>query len=168
MPNYRRYYCGTVHFFTVVTHKRRPILTVSKARSCLRQAIADCRQRYPFKIQGWVLLPDHLHCIWELSGEDLDYSRRWSMLKRRFTQSFADGQNHHPPFWQKRFWAHQITDDRDYENHSNYIHFNPVKHGYASAPGEWPWTSFHRCVEMGLYSPNWAEGVNIPEKIGRE
>ena len=33
----------------------------------------------------------------------------------------------------------------------DYIHFNPVKHGYVSAPGDWPWSSFPRFVRSGHY-----------------
>ena len=168
VPNYRRDYTGTVYFFTLVTHKRQPFLTTPKARFCLRHGIEDCRQRFPFEIKGWVLLPDHLHCLWELSLQDNDYSRRWSIIKRRFTQTFGNGQDFSPPFWQKRFWARRISDDQDFEDHLNYIHFNPVKHGFVPAASQWPWTSFHSYVKMGLYPPDWAEGGNYAAVTGPE
>jgi putative transposase len=129
MPNYLRYYSGNTWFFTVVSHNRRQILTSDQERGCLQKAIIDCRQIYPFKIAAWVLLPDHLHCIWNLPDTDLNYSRRWSIIKRKFTQAFTNDEEKKPPFWQKRSWAHCIEDDQDFENHMNYIHFNPVKHG---------------------------------------
>jgi putative transposase len=168
MPNYRRDYSGHIWFFTIVTHNRVQMLTSEEARRCLRKAINDCREKYPFKIDAWVLLPDHLHCIWDLSEEDLNYSRRWSIIKRKFTQAFRRFNVPNPPFWQKRFWAHHIDNDGDYEGHLNYIHYNPVKHGYVKAPREWPWTSFHRFAESGRHATNWGEYVNISQEIGRE
>jgi putative transposase len=168
MPNYIRFYSGNAWFFTVVTHQRIPFLTTDSARKCLREAIINCGGLYPFTVEAWVLLPDHLHCVWDLPESDLNYSRRWSIIKRKFTQAFGSGKDRIPPFWQKRFWAHLITDDRDYEKHMDYIHFNPVKHGLVSMPGQWPWTSLHRLVEEGRYPLNWGTNVEIPKEIGRE
>jgi putative transposase len=168
MPNYKRIYAGNLWFFTVVTHKRLPFLITGGARKYLREAIKDCQARYPFEIDAWVLLPDHLHCIWELPEIDRDYSRRWSIIKRKFTKNLSKGQNMLAPFWQNRFWAHLITDDLDYEHHVNYVHFNPVKHGLVKTPEAWPWTSFHRWAAGGKYPPGWGEQLDIPAKIGQE
>ena len=168
MPNYRRFYDGALWFFTAVTHRRRPLLTSEQGRLFLKNAIQECREQYPFSIEGWVLLPDHIHCIWLLPEKDADYSKRWSIIKRRFTQNFRKEGNPYLPCWQKRFWAHGILDDLDFENHLNYIHYNPVKHGFVKAPIEWPWTSFHRYVESGVYSTNWGEHISIPDNVGNE
>jgi putative transposase len=168
MPNYIRFYSGTTWFFTVVTHRRIPFLITDAARSCLREAIIHCRELYPFTIKAWVLLPDHIHCIWDLAESDLNYSRRWSIIKRKFTQTFGKGKDRSPPFWQKRFWAHLINDEKDYEDHMNYIHYNPVKHGLAERAGDWPWTSLHRLVEEGIYPSHWGEEVKIQAGIGHE
>jgi len=40
------------------------------ARSALREATLTVRRTLPFNIDGWVLLPDHLHAIWALSEGD--------------------------------------------------------------------------------------------------
>ena len=67
MSNYRRATTsGASYFFTVVTFRRRKILTDNDCRVWLREAIIQTRVRYPFTIDAWVLLPDHLHCIWTL------------------------------------------------------------------------------------------------------
>ena len=63
--------------------------------------------------------------------------------------------------WQRRFWEHAIRDDRDYAAHIDYCHINPVKHGYVKRVVEWPYSSFHRYVERGIYSPDWAAGPEI-------
>jgi len=57
--------------------------------------------------------------------------------------------------WQRRFWEHQIRDEKDFEAHCNYIHYNPVKHGFVDAPAKWPHSSFRRCMEKGWYSQDW-------------
>jgi putative transposase len=168
MPNYRREYFGTAWFFTVVTARRQPLFQDAGARACLRKAIEECRRRYPFSVNGWVLLPDHMHCIWAIHEGDADFSRRWSIIKRRFTQTYRHHTGAKPPFWEKRFWEHCIRHDTDYENHLHYIHYNPVKHGYVDSPGDWEWTSLHRYVAEGLYPTDWGACVEIPLDVGNE
>ena len=177
MPNYRRDCSGSAWFFTVATYSRRPILVESFARDALRAATRDCYSRYPFHIGAWVLLPDHLHTIWTLPGFDRDYSRRWSIIKRGFTQHMIKGSASNAysfdlcasvPTWQPRFWAHRINDDRDYEHHVNYVHINPLKHGLVERVVDWPWSSFHRFVNSRAYSRDWGGTVCVPESVGRE
>ncbi|WP_409998162.1 REP-associated tyrosine transposase [Bradyrhizobium sp. SZCCHNS3055] len=57
--------------------------------------------------------------------------------------------------WQRRYWEHTIRDDRDFERHVDYIHYNPVKHGLVSLVADWPHSSFHRFVERGLLPSDW-------------
>ncbi len=57
--------------------------------------------------------------------------------------------------WQRRFWEHVIRDQNDLDRHIEYIHYNPVKHGLVERVVDWPWSSFHRFVKMGLYAPEW-------------
>jgi len=59
-------------------------------------------------------------------------------------------------------------DEKDYENHLNYIHYNPVKHGLIQRARDWPWTSLHRLQAEGIYPVDWGEGVEIAEGIGQE
>lgn len=62
--------------------------------------------------------------------------------------------------WQPKFWEHTLQDDEDFERHLNYIHYNPVKHGYVSSPRDWPWSSFHRYVKAGVYDADWGSGTS--------
>jgi len=73
---------GATYFFTVVTYRRQPILCDTPFRSALRRAIAEVRTRRPFVVEAWVLLPDHLHCIWTLPPGDADFATRWALIKR--------------------------------------------------------------------------------------
>jgi putative transposase len=167
MTRYRRARAGTTYFFTVVSYHRRPILCDDEIRALLRQAILNLRTVRPFTVDGWVLLPDHLHCIWTLPPGDSDYSTRWLQIKRsvsRFARAgLADSgarpvsarKHRESTIWQRRFWEHQIRDDGDFERHLDYIHFNPVRHGYASRVADWPYSTFHRYARNGVYPSNW-------------
>lgn len=66
--------------------------------------------------------------------------------------------------WQRRYWEHVIRDDKDYENHVNYIHYNPVKHGLVRKVRDWPYSSFHRFVRLNILPVDWCEeGGEVPE-----
>jgi putative transposase len=145
------------YFFTVVTFRRRKILCEPENRALLHTtAINLTKTRHPFIINAFVLLPDHLHCIWTLPPDDFDYSTRWNTIKGYFSRYCLDKYKTQPSaaqnckraqtVWQPRFWEHQIRDERDYENHCDYIHWNPVKHGLVSRVGDWSYSIFHRFV----------------------
>jgi len=83
MKDLRRFYIqGGTYFFTVVTDKRRKLLCKQESRLALQNAVKHLRATHPFDIAAWVLLPDHLHCIWTLPDGDADFSSRWSLIKR--------------------------------------------------------------------------------------
>lgn len=178
MPNYHRYHpTSKVYFFTLVTYQRQPTLLTPECRAALRDAVNETRQRYPFSIDAWVLLPDHLHCIWTLPNPDTDFSRRWSIIKRLTTQSLQTDpavRTAHPTLsqsrrregslWQRRFWEHEIRDEKDFQHHLDYCYWNPVKHGLVLSPSQWPYSTLHRDVRRGLYPADW--GRQSVEKEG--
>ena len=89
MSRYRRLLTGSTYFFTVVAHRRRLIFCNPVIRSNLGQAIRFVRDIRPFVIDAWILLPDHMHCIWTLPEGDTDYSTRWATIKRSVSSSSA-------------------------------------------------------------------------------
>lgn len=70
--------------------------------------------------------------------------------------------------WQRRFWEHLIRDENDYRQHIDYIHWNPVKHGWVQAVKDWPHSSFHRYVKLGVYSDNWGHEIDLSKLVARE
>ncbi len=164
MSHYRRAgFPGGYYFFTLVTYDRRGIFVEDVARACLRHAWRTVQGRKPFEIVALCLLPEHLHCIWKLPEGDADFSSRWAAIKAIFTREYlrAGGitgtrnpshlRSNEAAVWQRRFWEHQIRDELDLGRHINYIHFNPVKHGLVTDPGDWPWSTYHRYLREGHY-----------------
>ncbi len=168
MSRYRRARVrGAVYFFTVVTFDRRPILTRPEVRAVLQAAWRKTRSERPFETVALVLLPDHLHCVWRLPDGDGDFGTRWRLIKTRATRALvATGWRVAAPspqrarrrerdVWQRRFWEHLIRDDEDLRRHVEYTHYNPVRHGLAPRPVDWPFSTFHRYVRRGVYEPTW-------------
>lgn len=63
--------------------------------------------------------------------------------------------------WQRHFWEHLIRDDLDYQRHVDYIHVNPLKHQYVERIIDWPYSTFHKYVEQGIYSEHWCGDINV-------
>ena len=177
MPHYRRARTGgATYFFTVVTYRCQPLLTRPEAMDALREAFRSVKHAHPFEIDAVVILPDHLHTLWTLPLGDEDFSRRRAMIKRLVSRAAGHlaapitassmKARHESGFWQRRFWEHLIRDDEDYGRHMDYIHYNPVKHGYAKSPADWPHSSFRKCVERGIYPMDWASSVEIEGEFG--
>lgn len=175
----RNYTKGATYFFTVVTFRRYPILTQPQSIKNLRQAIKSEMQRRPFQIDAIIILPDHIHTIWTLPPEESDYSTRWKNIKSTFTKTYPT-KDHIKPLgsrkqkkeqviWQRRFWEHRIRNEQDFENHINYIHYNPVKHSIVQNPTDWPYSSIHAYIKKGTLSPDWGtQSMNIDLNIGNE
>jgi len=164
MPNYRRNRVpGGTYFFTVNLLDRKSVLLVEYIDD-LREAVRVVRQTQPFHIDAWVVLPEHMHAIWTLPSGDDRYSDRWRAIKKKFSKTIPKTEyrskirvkRHERGIWQRRFWEHTIRDEKDYAMHMDYVHYNPVKHGWSSTVKEWPYSSFHRMVKMGIYPSSWA------------
>ena len=164
MTQYRRMRVGGgCYFFTVNLADRASDLLVRRIGD-LRDAVRACRAARPFQIDAWVVLPEHLHCVWTLPEGDTDFSGRWRAIKGGFSRlmplaearSPSRASKHARGIWQRRFWEHAIRDDDDYARHVDYVHFNPVKHGLVHAVADWPFSTFHRAVAQGVYPADWA------------
>jgi putative transposase len=178
VSNYRRANAkGGTYFFTVVTYRRQKFLTLPESRHALRNAIVAAKLHCAFGIEAWVLLPDHMHCIWTLPENDSDFSIRWGLIKAHFTKqnkarlhnetwmNQSKLKHRESTIWQRRFWEHQIRDDYDFEKHVDYIHYNPVKHGYVDRVFDWPHSTCHRYVRSGIYPIAWAGSVSDTDDI---
>ena len=176
---YRRAFIpGGSFFFTLVTQRRKPIFATAEAVEVLRGAFRAVRKSRPFEIDAMVVMPDHLHCIWTLPPGDADFSTRWRLIKTWFTKHCDPALRPVPDpalkakkeqgVWQHRYWEHLLRDETDFARHVDYIHYNPVKHGLTGLPMDWPYSSFRRYVEAGIYPPDWGMSIINLEGIGHE
>jgi putative transposase len=163
---------GGTYFFTVTLLERKGNDLLTRHIDQLRQAVAQVKKCYPFKIHAWVVLPDHLHCLLELPAGDADYAVRWRLIKTLFSRAIPADEyrsltrlrRRERGIWQRRFWEHCVRDQRDYQQHFNYIHYNPVKHGYVKRVADWPYSTFHHFVRCGVYDMDWGNEITPQAK----
>ncbi len=166
MVNYRRNQIkGGTYFFTVTLKNRKSKLLIEQIQ-LLKESMQRARRENPYQTKAIVVLPDHLHVIWELPDSDANYSLRWRKIKSYFThglnkQGMRLNKNKHDEYdiWQRRFWEHTIRDEKDLENHIHYIHYNPIKHKLVSDIKDWPYSTYHHYIQAGLLKSDWASEI---------
>jgi putative transposase len=157
---------GATVFFTVNLAQRGGD-TLLREIDLLRWSVAEVRMRKPFDIRAWVVLPDHLHAIWTLPPGDYDFSTRWKEIKGGFTRRLGTAGARSPSkrakgeagIWQRRFWDHHIRSEADYRGHLAYCLADPVSHGLAKRPSDWPYSSIHRDIAQGRIAAGWVGEV---------
>lgn len=163
---------GGTWFFTVNLEDRQSRLLLDHVDD-LRNAMRVVKERHPFTIVAMIVMPEHLHTIWQLPPGDGDYALRWSLVKAGFSRKVAKGEAVNKSraergergIWQRRYWEHQIQDDDGLQRHVDYIHYNPVKHGHARRAADWPHSSIHHYIKDGLLDENW--GASTRDNTGR-
>ncbi|MDD5276620.1 MAG: transposase [Methylovulum sp.] len=163
MSNYRRnFVAGGCYFFTVNLLERQKTLLTDHI-GLLRDSVRRVKRLYPFHIDAWVVLPDHLHCVLTLPPDTSDFPMRWRLIKLLFSKglprterlSATRSKRSERGIWQRRYWEHTITTELDYSRHIDYIHANPLKHGYVTRVQDWPYSTFHRYIHDGILTADW-------------
>lgn len=121
-------------------------------------------------MDGWCC-QTHMHCVWTLPVGDDDFSSRWKAIKTAFSRAMPRTERlsevrkakNERGIWQRRYWEHTIRNDKDYAAHVDYCHINPLKHGLVKQVKDWPYSTFHKLVEAGVYPENWADGESLLE-----
>jgi putative transposase len=166
MSQYRRIYVpGGSYFFTINLLERRENRLLVTHIDALREAVRKTKNERPFRIDAWVVLPEHMHLMMTLPPGDTDYSNRIKAIKIRFNHAIPALERRDETrtaksergIWQRRFWEHTIRDDRDFQKHTDYVHFNPVKHGHVKRVRDWPLSTFHEYLKSGVYPIDWAD-----------
>jgi REP element-mobilizing transposase RayT len=148
-----------VHYVTAVTYDRVPVFRSVNACSLLIEALAATRMKDPFKLIGYVIMPDHFHMLANPLGLDISVvtgrfkgrsaslilkwlraeGHRLSLAKLSLPVALESGQTH--AVWLKEFSAIDIWSDKFIRQKLHYIHMNPVRAGLVDHPAKWRWSS---------------------------
>jgi putative transposase len=140
MPDFRRYYQpNSIVFVTSVTKNRIPFLRADEDVRLFLDTARKVQEFHPFILLAYVILPDHFHWLLRPHDHEGNISKILHSVKRNFSLNYKTShQVDHPiHLWQSRFWDHIIRDERDLSMHFDYIHWNPIKHGYVERPEDW-------------------------------
>jgi len=163
--NFRRYYIpNSIIFITNVVHNREAVFANETYLNLFRQTLHRTQELHPFTMLAYVFLPDHMHLLIKPT-EASNFSKIMQSVKSNFTYAYKQklGIRNSVKFWQKRFYDHIIRDEQDFAHHIDYIHYNPVKHGYVTRPEDWSNSSFSVWKEKGAYAEYW--GWALPDTL---
>ncbi len=151
MKSLRRYQLKNRYYFiTAVTHNRQPIL--------LNNINFFWKSWKTIQPIAWVILQDHFHVM--LNVEQQEILKIMHSFKRTYTwnynQTVAKGK-----VWQNRYWDHIIRDKNDFNNHLDYIHYNPVKHKFIDDPFTYNHSSLMKYFEGGYYQRDWGNKIRF-------
>ena len=175
MTEYRRARIPeATYFFTVNCAERKGNGILTESIDALRSAFRKVKNDHIFEINAIVILPEHLHCIWTLPKNNRDFSTRWGLIKANFSRSIPKTERRSDSrlkrgereVWQRRYWEHMIRDEEDYSRNVDYIHWNPVKHGWAKRVKDRPYLSSQRHVDQGVYPLNWSCDIDGSKGYG--
>jgi putative transposase len=156
MPkNLKRYYGQKhLHFLTWSCYRRKPLLGSARARSRFLKVLDEVRQRYRFRLVGYVVMPDHVHLlisepergtpsiVMQVLKQRVSRIMRRQKRKRSGAQLNLWKEDEAPRFWQRRFYDFNVWSERKKAEKLHYMHNNPVQRGLVSHPKQWPWSSF--------------------------
>ena len=153
MSKLLRYYgSGQIYFVTAVTYHRLAIL--ADHTDLFWESIGKIKEITEFDLIAWVIMPDHFHVLIDPKTSSLA-----GIMKRvKISFAFLYREKLHlyrGRTWQSRYWDHVIRDQKDWNHHVDYVHYNPVKHRMARSPFAWKESSIHKYFAEGYYSKDW-------------
>ena len=152
--------------FNLINRKSQLLLTYIEQ---FRIAYTKTINRHHFHLDALVVLPDHAHIMITLPQDSDDYAIIVASLKSQFSRQLNDIElvtssrqaKRERGIWQRRFWEHRIRDDNDYRQHMDYIHYNPVKHGYVINPQDWQYSTLNKLITKEVYPFGWATNDRV-------
>jgi len=144
-----------IHYVTAVAYNRAPVFRSERACEILISALETTRAKEPFKLIGYVIMPDHFHMLANPRGLDISVVvgrfkggadsaiLNWlrseghvsSLRKLAFARPLQSGQTH--AVWMKEFSAIDVWSDKFVRQKLSYIHLNPVRAGLCDHPAKW-------------------------------
>src|SRR5574344_1304987 len=137
----------------------------------LRTAFKNTKTIYEFEIIAICVLPNHIHLILHPNNIE-QYPQIIFSIKHYFSRNVGQvcptdnlkigyKNKREKGIFQRRYWEHTILSEEDLNNQINYIHYNPVKHGFVNSVKDWKFSSFYKFVKQSLYDENWGSSKDI-------
>jgi putative transposase len=152
---------NTFHYLTMVAFRRVPVFKSEKACQFFIEVLQETRKKHPFKLVGYVIMPDHVHLI--LNPVECDISLIGKELKGKSGKKIIDWlkeknfvtslekiklknpqkRNHSYAVWQKKVKSIDLSSPKFIRQKLNYVHLNPIRAGLCDHPAKWKWSSYH-------------------------
>ena len=165
---------GDIHFVTFKTHKKFPYFKEEKCCLILLEELDFYRKKLGLKIYGYVILPDHIHCLIYFEHENLTISKVIQAIKgftaRRIVKLYSSVGSREQllpatrkgldklhfrklkyKIWQTDFYDFNVQTSKKFWEKLEYINTNPIKHGLTNDISQYKYCSW-RNYELNDHS----------------
>ncbi len=170
MPNFRRVFVDNSYVFITVLLNNRKRTLLTDYIDNLRGAFKQAQSVVDFEIYAISIMPEHFHVILK-PLEINEYPKMISLIKRAFTKGLPQElrvelakeisqskiNKHESGVWHRRFYEKTLTSQEELNHITDYVHYNPVKHGLVQRAVDWEYSSFRKFVRDGFYQEDWCD-----------
>ncbi|MEJ2744556.1 MAG: transposase [bacterium] len=132
---------GMIYSITSVTKGRACLFEDRLACCLLTKCIGYYKLILSFKLYGFVIMPDHIHCIIQPQS-DMTVSKIMNYIKGNFARKYNWMKDRDGGLWQKRFYDRGLRGMIQLSRELDYVHNNPVRAGLVNVPGEYEFSSY--------------------------
>ena len=166
--NYKRVFIPNSYLHLIIVSYDRKNIFIENIQ-LLRNSFKNAQKYFNFEIIAICVLPNHIHLI--LNPKNIkEYPKIITSIKYYFSKNYSVGvetptygyvNKQEKGIFQRRYFEHTICSQEELNNHINYIHYNPIKHGFTKNVKDWEYSSFHKFVKNNLYDINWGSSEDI-------
>ena len=149
---------GAVYHVTSRGDRREPIFRDDADRECLLQLLGRALERFDAQVLAYCLMGNHYHLVLHTRLPNL--SRLMRQINGVYTQSFNRRHGLVGHLFQGRYKAILVDRDAYLLALCRYVERNPVAAGLASAPADWPWSSYRAHVGKTA-GPAWLDCAGL-------
>ena len=155
---------GQLHFVTFSCYRRTALLNTPNARSAFERSLERVRKWYGLFVTGYVVMPEHVHLLVS-EPERASLAVALQMLKQIAARKVGSGDG---PFWQRRYYDHNVWSEHKRIEKLRYMHRNPVERGLVEKPEDWRWSSFRHYAfgDAGMVEIESEWTAHMKEHIG--
>lgn len=146
------YLDDTWYMITGTIYQKRHLLQPEGYKEIVRDQLRTLVGEFDFRLAAWVILDNHYHLLVR-SRAGASLSRFFGRLHGRtsFDLNGLDSARGRQ-VWHN-YWDTCIRGEADYWTRFNYVHYNPIKHGYVLQSEDWPFSSYHHY--LGRKGQDW-------------
>ena len=156
---------NTFHYITIVAFDRLPIFNSDRACSLFIETLSEIKLLHPFKLVGYVIMPDHVHLIInpqnpeisvilrKLKGKSARLILDWLITEHRdrsLEKLRITAKDRQYAVWQKDSSLIDLISPKFLRQKLDYIHLNPVRARLCDAPHGWRWSSYNAYLPAGI------------------
>ena len=147
---------GEVDFYTATIYRWKKLLALDKYKQCIISSLEWLCQRDKIRVYGFVIMPNHIHLIWEMlgpNGKELPDASFTKFTSHRFLQDIRvnhphilhffevemPNRNYH--FWQRDSLAVNMYNQAVCQQKLDYLHPLQERWNLAQRPEEYTWSS---------------------------